>query len=360
MSSYLTNKLRHDKYIMAQQNENIHQRAIGCLCGLAIGDALGTLCEFERHSSAKRLVDRALSKTGHFSIKSSQITDDTEMSLALARSLIRCRKYEVNDVTQSYVNWFNSESIDIGHATHNAFSSCRMDQTPTENYQIVMRSSNKLNMNYLSNGCLMRVAPLGIAGVNWDQDTLEQVCRQDCQLTNPHQIAQDSVLCYVHAIKTAILTGDVTQTVTSAINMTTEGSLLRKTIVDAIDTNEHPVLMMSDISRGTCRVREVANDSAHQGYLGLTLHEAFSGLVHTDSFEDLMKNIMYRGGDTDTNCAVAGALYGAVHGYEHIPSKLIEQLLNKSYMRADKYPWGQTHDLALVALTLCDLTTSQI
>ena len=35
-----------------------------------------------------------------------------------------------------------------------------------------------------------------------------------------------------------------------------------------------------------------------------------------------------RGGDTDTNGAICGALLGAVHGREAIPAQWVEKLLN--------------------------------
>lgn len=333
-----------------------HDRAIGCLLGQAIGDAVGTLCEFEDSVTATHIVKKYIKDNGQLSLigqydgrqYNAQITDDTEMALALARSIIRKKRYDIYDVTQSYVTWFNTDPIDLGNSTTRAFSQCKIDYTAEHNYQLVTQSAQKLNVNSLSNGCIMRAAPLGIAGVQWDINELCRVGRLDCQLTNPNLVAQEAVCAYICAIKTGIETGDVNQTIQAAINQSNKDSIVQKTLITATELstfNKIPLYLDN-------RMLYVRNDTAYQGYLGINLFNAFHELSHTHDFMDIIKNIMCRGGDTDTNCAVAAALYGAVHGYQNIPKHLIHEITTRPYMRAGIYPWGQTHDIAKVALAL--------
>ena len=61
-------------------------RYIGCLVGLAIGDALGTTLEFRPKGTFKPITDMV--GGGPFDLAPGQWTDDTSMALCLAASLI--------------------------------------------------------------------------------------------------------------------------------------------------------------------------------------------------------------------------------------------------------------------------------
>jgi ADP-ribosyl-[dinitrogen reductase] hydrolase len=51
-----------------------------------------------------------------------QITDDSEMALSLASSLIRCQGFNQADVATAYVSWYASKPPDAGMATTVALS----------------------------------------------------------------------------------------------------------------------------------------------------------------------------------------------------------------------------------------------
>ena len=88
-------------------------RARGVLYGQVIGDNLGALVEF---CSAEEIAQRyphgvrELADGGTHNIAAGQPTDDSEMALALARSLVRCEGYDAADVRKSYVRWANSDA----------------------------------------------------------------------------------------------------------------------------------------------------------------------------------------------------------------------------------------------------------
>jgi ADP-ribosylglycohydrolase len=334
----------------------LHDKAIGCLLGQAIGDAMGSLCEFESSSGAAAHVAQYLKDNGQLTLNGKQtrlrITDDTEMCLALARSLIRNQRYDVHDVAQSYVTWYHSHPVDVGCSTTRALQKTDVELSGATNYSIALKCAKKRNPESLSNGCLMRLAPLGIAGVNWTTDELFRNGRLDCQLTNPNPVAQEAVCLYLGALKMGLETGSFEKIKNDICGYS---SPIKKLIGQAINT---PSIGMIPIYEQN-KVESVTTDSAYQGHLGVALYSAFYELSHTKNFIDIMTNIMSRGGDTDTNCAIAGALYGAINGYEKIPSYLIEEIL-QPYQRIDKYPWGNTSDLAELALLLCELSPAKL
>ena len=64
----------------------------------------------------------------------------------------------------------------------------------------------------------------------------------------------------------------------------------------------------------------------HPGWVLVSLQNAFWCLQHLE-FEEALVQTVGRGGDTDTNAAIAGALLGALHGRGAIPSRWILPVL---------------------------------
>ena len=62
-------------------------------------------------------------------------------------------------------------------------------------------------------------------------------------------------------------------------------------------------------------------------YLKTALLWAFYYLKKEFTFEEAMKDIIERQGDTDTNAAVVGGLLGAAYGIKSVPSALIDKVM---------------------------------
>jgi ADP-ribosyl-[dinitrogen reductase] hydrolase len=103
--------------IVAADEDSIRDRARGGLLGLAVGDALGGPLEFR---SAEQIVDRHggpvsdMIGGGWLSLRPGQVTDDTDMACALARSLVERGGYESEAALANYVRWLKTEPPDIG------------------------------------------------------------------------------------------------------------------------------------------------------------------------------------------------------------------------------------------------------
>ena len=64
-----------------------------------------------------------------------------------------------------------------------------------------------------------------------------------------------------------------------------------------------------------------------QGWVLIALQNALWQLVHAADPEGGVVDTVMRGGDTDTNAAICGALLGAVHGREAIPAQWVDAVL---------------------------------
>lgn len=328
----------------------MHQRVIGCLYGQAIGDSVGTVCEFDNHQTAQRKVAKFKNR-----LPIHQITDDTEMALAMTRSLVRRQTYDPFDVIDSYVKWFQTDPFDVGSTTHHALQLWSNTVSVIDGVASISlkETLQRVGQSSLSNGSLMRSSPLGIVGSQWNLHDLETVGTFDCQITHGHRIAQEATRIYLRALRTAILTGDQSSVVQESLQTVTSPHL-REVIMRGIKSSVVTTFPVIGVKK------EVAIDSCYQGSLEITLGLAFYELIHAHDFEDLLKDISARGGDADTNCAVAGALYGAVHGYTTIPTYLLHERTFRRYPRERVYPWGSTKDLDRLALQLLHVDPPRI
>lgn len=341
---------------------NMDDRVLGCLTGQFVGDALGTRYEFKKEQEVvaqikKDMIGKHLPILGGgpFRLTKGQVTDDTELAMALARSMIRTGQFDITDIAKSYSVWFNSHPFDIGITTRNAFSRTKPKQDPTMIYNCMIKNSLISNICSLSNGCLMRISPLAIAGSQWNNLTLQEVAKLDCAVTNPHPIALDATSVYVTAIRTALLTGNKDKTYRAACAAATNGVI--KAILKEAKTSPDPVSIwprgITDIVPGQKPKTYALTDSNFMGYLGIALQNTFYELLNGTDFETSLVNIISRGGDTDTTGCIAGALLGAVYGYKNIPLHWSETVINaKTQTRVKQYPYVKSCDLLEVALSL--------
>ncbi|GAB6061179.1 hypothetical protein JCM31598_42960 [Desulfonatronum parangueonense] len=167
------------------------ERAQGCLLGQLAGDALGSLVEFQSPGQILRTYPhgvRDLADGGTFNTIAGQPTDDSEMALALARTLVEHDAYNALAAQKAYQAWLDSGPFDCGRTV-----SSGLRGTPNHESQ--------------ANGALMRISPLGIFGAKYPLRQVAQWAMEDARLTHPHPVCQQINALFAMAIAHAIATG---------------------------------------------------------------------------------------------------------------------------------------------------------
>lgn len=107
---------------------DILQRAMGALLGSAVGDALGARFEFgpagQYSAQFPQLVLGGLGEMiggGSFGWAPGEFTDDTQMTLALADSLLTQGSLDLDDLWTRFTAW-RLGATDVGIATSRALS----------------------------------------------------------------------------------------------------------------------------------------------------------------------------------------------------------------------------------------------
>jgi ADP-ribosyl-[dinitrogen reductase] hydrolase len=267
----------------------------GMLWGVALGDALGAPFEFRYGSLPYK---STLNNT-------SQITDDTEMTLALLNCLSETNfQYDKNKVILSYIKWANSDPCDVGLNTRKLFCHpiIMNDDQALRKYNKVYDELIKMpvSQHSQSNGHLMRASPLAILLVsNKKQDCWVT----DTKLTNFHPICIESSKLYFRMIYNLLF--NINEPL--LIDWTND-IIIQQVIKDVlnIEKTDVPSNRNVNVSRGwTCHSLYFAMIAYHIQFNNFT--EAMNYIIgkHLDS-------------DTDTNAAIAGAILGLKYGYDNL------------------------------------------
>ena len=277
-------------------SEAMLDRAQGCLLGQLVGDALGSLVEFKTPEQIQRKYPnglREIADGGTWNTIAGQPTDDSEMALMLARTLVELGRYDAEAAKQAYVFWLDSDPFDCGMT-------------------IAGSLQGRLNPESQANGALMRVSPLGIFGANHALTDVAEWARQDAAITHVHPICQQANALYSMAIAYAIRHG------------CDAGHLYERILAWAQDIEVDAILL--DTVKGASEASP-ADYIRLQGWVLIAFRNALWQLLRADSLEQGVIDTVMRGGDTDTNAAIAGALLGAVWGQMAIPDQWAECVL---------------------------------
>ena len=272
-------------------------RAQGCFLGQLAGDALGSMVEFQSPESIRRQYPHGLRQMADSAVWhtiAGQPTDDSEMALMLARTLVDYRTYHVDAVLNAYQWWLNSAPFDCGTT-------------------VAAGLRGHPNINSQANGALMRISPLGIFGSRYSLAQVGEWAKQDAALTHPHVICQQANALFAMAIAHAIHSQcDATQ-LYRQIKQWAKDMDVESTLTRAIEeADEHPP----------------ADYVHHQGWVLIAFQNALFQLRHALNLEEGVVDTIMRGGDTDTNAAICGALLGAVYGLSAIPEQWVQCVLN--------------------------------
>jgi ADP-ribosyl-[dinitrogen reductase] hydrolase len=281
-------------------------RATGAILGAAIGDALGAPFEFKPGGLySSHFPGPVLSGTGEmiggggFGWAPGEFTDDTQMAMALAESLIAHGGLDLDDLWERFQAWKHS-AVDVGIVTGVVLSQpVRHGAAEHGHHATGGRSA--------SNGCVMRIAPVGVLGVRLGADATVALAAGQARLTHHDPAAAVGAALVAELIRHIIVTGEfrgVAEAILDdfAATGTFDAAVVggyRGYVADGFDP-------LSPAIPGN-------------GSVWTTVGQALWAVRSTDSFEAAMRAVIDLGGDTDTVAAVAGAVAGALYGAQRIP-----------------------------------------
>jgi ADP-ribosylglycohydrolase/fructose-1,6-bisphosphatase/inositol monophosphatase family enzyme len=289
-------------------------RAQGCWLGQLAGDALGSLVEFQDARSIQQRYPqgvRLLANSDTWHTLAGQPTDDSELALMLARSLVQTERFVPSAIAAAYAYWYRSHPFDLGGTTQQALSA--ISHAINQGSDPIAAAQQSVNAISQSNGGLMRISPLALFGHAVTDAQLAEWARIDAQLTHPHPVCQDANALFVVAVRHALTTGNPPRAVYEYAKTWATQTNLRVEVQQWL---------------AAAATQPPEDYSTQMGWVKIALQNAFYQLLHAPSLEEGVINTVIQGGDSDTNGAIVGALLGAVYGYESLPWQWRDRILS--------------------------------
>jgi ADP-ribosyl-[dinitrogen reductase] hydrolase len=264
-------------------------RALGAYLGVAVGDALGATVEFltAGEIAEQYTVHKEIIGGGWLGLKAGQVTDDTEMALALGSALIASGGWNLKAIAESFVAWMHSFPIDMGNT-------CRRG---IRRYLLDGSLSAAPCAEDGGNGAAMRNLPTVLTSLMSDR-LLSRRSIEQARITH-HQAESDAATASIGCMTRRLLLGG-------------DKGVCREMAEKLIARHR--------------RFRFEPWPGNTSGYIVDTVQTVLDGFFNTESFEDCLVRVVNRGGDADTTGALAGQLAGALYGWQGIPGRWLEKL----------------------------------
>lgn len=272
----------------------------GALLGLAIGDALGATTENMWIQDIKRQYGKLteIIGGGWLHLEPGEITDDTGMTIAVAKGILRDPKSPdpIPNIGIEFIKWRNSIPKDIGNTTRMAltiYDRCRKWSKAAE------LAHRYAKGNSAGNGSLMRCLPVALAYPK-TAHTMEYVTYAQSKMTHWDSEASEACMIYNRAA-CRIIAGE---TLTDA---------LRAEIKDARPEYKY-------MTRRNPQNRP-------SGYVVDTFAWVIRVLLTSETYEEVVVRLANMGSDSDSTAAIAGGLAGLYYGLEAIPERFSSKIL---------------------------------
>lgn len=258
----------------------------GALVGLAIGDALGATVEFMKPEQIREQYGelRDIIGGGWLELNPGEVTDDTHMSLCVARSLVVNHVYNPADMADRLLTWYRLYPKGTGKACRDGL----------ERFARTGETVRPANEKTAGNGALMRILPI-ILYYAQQPDLLNSTLLHHAHLTHTSQVSDAACICYTELIL-KVLSGAGFEELQSAV--------------------------------GDYKWQPNEYDGKSGGYVVETLTTVLHCFFTTTSFEDALITCVNLGGDADSTGAILGGLAGAFYGYDALPERW-KQALDK-------------------------------
>jgi len=284
---------------------SLRERFQGCLFGLAVGDATGAPYEglpgdmIFRMGPALSIVETPSEKTRYY-------TDDTQMAIGVAETLIECGGIREEVLCSAFARNYDP-ARGYGQGARRVIEAMITGEDWHGLAQSLFPGGS------LGNGAAMRVAPVGLMF----RDDLDQVAAQaelSATPTHLHPIAIDGARLLAPAVALA----------------TREAPFVRKDFLGelrsrAVTEEFQWQLSIAEQLRASDSLTGFGNSlEAHRSVI--TAICCFAG--SPDCYTGVISRAIGQGNDVDTLAAMAGAISGARLGIKAIPAHLVGSLEN--------------------------------
>jgi ADP-ribosyl-[dinitrogen reductase] hydrolase len=268
---------------------DVRSRARAAFLGAALGDALGATVEFLTPGEirAARGVHQDLVGGGWLHLRAGAVTDDTEMSLCLARAVDASAGWDLRAIADGFAGWLRSSPADVGSTVRKGIRRYLLEGT----------LSGPPHEGDAGNGAAMRMVPVALATLA-DRALLERRALEQARLTHHHPLSDAACVHVGELVHLACLGLSRARLRCASEALAARLPAFGRTPYDGLAT----------------------------GYVVDTLRTVLHFFEETRSFEACLIAVVNQGGDADTTGAIAGAVAGAYYGPAELPARWLRRL----------------------------------
>jgi ADP-ribosyl-[dinitrogen reductase] hydrolase len=293
--------------------KDLRNRIAGALYGVAVGDALGAPLEFMRREEITRKHGRVTEMIGGgwLNVAPGEITDDTQMTLAVAEGIIANPDDPIQEIGSRFIEWAKSGPKDIGGtcsmSIRGAAARSHHGAPDEEKWFEASKYTSEVNGDRSGgNGALMRTVYPGL---------------------------------YYEGLLMAVETAGAIAQMTHWDKKSTEACNLYTEMIHSIieaNNNDGAWWHVDRVLKGSEYRLQPRKGVGPTGYVVDSFKCALHSLAVTKTFEDAIVEAANLGGDADTIAAITGGLAGSIYGYKEIPPRWIETLSPEIKLQLDR------------------------
>jgi ADP-ribosylglycohydrolase len=313
-------------------------RAAGALWGLAVGDALGMPTQLlsrqqirDRFGDLDDFVAGAADHLIAAGLPAGTVTDDTEQTVLLARSLEPGAHLDQQRWAATLSHWEQQAaargSLDLlGPSTRAALAALRDGVGPDES-----------GRHGTTNGAAMRICPVGIAVDSTDLPRLVDRVVEASRLTHNTSVALSGAAAVAAAVSRCVDGAELAESVGFAVRAADLASRRGPRVAGAsvarrVEWVVQQVATVSESAVADLVIDLVGTSLATQE----SVPAAFAiAVAYADDPWQALRTAAGLGGDTDTIAAMVGAILGAAKGRNALPALAIRRIREINHLDLD-------------------------
>tara|TARA_B100000212_G_scaffold259224_1_gene199198 strand:- start:359 stop:1300 length:942 start_codon:yes stop_codon:yes gene_type:complete len=282
----------------------LEDKFIGSFIGLSLGDALGAPYE---GGLIERFLWKFFSKTPTGKMR---WTDDTQMSIDIAETLIEKKKIDVNFLAQKFASSYKW-SRGYGPAAGKVLKSIR------KGTQWEIASRETYREGSLGNGGAMRSPLIGLMYFDNEALLIKEISKAT-KITHGHPLAIEGAVLIGRAISLALNKNNSIDIIKKIIEHSKDNIFRERSRLSLEWLKNNSNISPKEISKNLGNGIRATDSCITSIYLALRFNSS--------TFLEMIQFARRCGGDVDTLCSMSGSIWGAFNGFKNIPKELFYDL----------------------------------
>lgn len=231
-------------------------------------------------------------------------TDDTQLTVATCESILEKSGAEPGSISERFLLWYNDRRL----SGLDASTLTAMVELKSGKHWAESGAEGEISSG---NGAAMRIAPLAFLLDPLKEDDQRHI-RDVVRITHRHEDAYLGALAVVYAIR--FVQNNRLNFISNVIRQLPESELKNR----LVELSQAPSMRIRDLGR------KFGSSGTVVESIPLALFAAQQ--APEIGLEKMMKELVAAGGDTDTNCSIAGQIAGVLMGLDAIPEPWMDKL----------------------------------